>query len=419
MNRKIGIVAKNFIDWSGGVDLITYIANGLALNPNYHLSLLLPDSADSTQTRIEDYSSLKSTRGNFLSRLKSSTQKSNREYKKEELQDLVFALNKRVEIVYYPNSPRGFINRIEKLRLKAVIPTTLPYGSGFPVPWVGYIWDFQHKYFPEYFNEHEKIERDKIFLNTLTEAPAIIVNSQQIKKDVTKFYPDFNDYKKIIVLPFAPSLKPSWLDIDYMAVHKKYTLPERYIMVANQFWIHKDHLTVIAAMKYLASNALFKDVHLVCTGKMEEPRVASYIEKVKQAASSKELGDKVHFLGYLPKEDQLAIMKNAATVIQPTLYEGGPGGGAAYNAVALGIPLIASDIDVNKEIKADNVTLYKTGSPKDLALKIKSVLKKPWRTPIDSELLNRSRKNQQELSKALVASVEVAIKNFKHREVKL
>ena len=46
------------------------------------------------------------------------------------------------------------------------------------------------------------------------------------------------------------------------------------------------------------------------------------------------------------------MMREAVAVVQPTSFEGGPGGGSVFDAVALGVPTIVSDIPVNREIEA-------------------------------------------------------------------
>lgn len=44
---------------------------------------------------------------------------------------------------------------------------------------------------------------------------------------------------------------------------------------------------------------------------------------------AKKLGieSKIKILGHIPKLEQIELIKNCIAVIQPTLFEGGPGGG--------------------------------------------------------------------------------------------
>jgi glycosyltransferase involved in cell wall biosynthesis len=81
--------------------------------------------------------------------------------------------------------------------------------------------------------------------------------------------------------------------------------------------------------------------------------------------------DDIKIVGHIPKLDQISLLKQSSAVIQPTLFEGGPGGGAAYDAIALGKPLIVSDIPVNLEIeKDDRVFFFRSKDVGDLVLKM-------------------------------------------------
>jgi hypothetical protein len=59
--------------------------------------------------------------------------------------------------------------------------------------------------------------------------------------------------------------------------------------------------------------------------------------------------------GVIPKRHQVELVKGATALIQPTLFEGGPGG--------LSVPLhdtlvLDSDIPVNREIRSDDVLFF-------------------------------------------------------------
>ena len=65
--------------------------------------------------------------------------------------------------------------------------------------------------------------------------------------------------------------------------------------------------------------------------------------------------DRVQILGLIPKRDQIELLKHSCALIQPTLFEGGPGGGAVYEAFSLRVPAIVSDIPINRELPADDL----------------------------------------------------------------
>ena len=57
-----------------------------------------------------------------------------------------------------------------------------------------------------------------------------------------------------------------------------------------------------------------------------------------------------------------SAISNAKAVLQPTLFEGGRGGGAGPLALSLGTPCILSDINVNLELKGQYGTIFHTAA---------------------------------------------------------
>ena len=81
-------------------------------------------------------------------------------------------------------------------------------------------------------------------------------------------------------------------------------------------------------------------------------------------------------LGNINKDDQIELLKNSLAVVQPTSYEGGPGGFSAYEAIAYKKYLLLSDIPVNKEAKGKNVIFFKNNSSNQLLKKLISIINK-------------------------------------------
>ena len=172
--------------------------------------------------------------------------------------------------------------------------------------------------------------------------------------------------QQIINLPFAPVLQLIWLNDSL-----NYAFKKPYYLVSNQFWIHKDHKTVFKAIKILKNKNINIDV--ICTGETHDYRHPDLFKSLENLLKDLKIQSHVHILGYIEKSKQISLMKNAIAVIQPTLFEGGPGGGAVFDALSLGVRVIISDIEVNKEIpSSEQVIFFKTGSETDLAEKMET-----------------------------------------------
>jgi glycosyltransferase involved in cell wall biosynthesis len=246
-----------------------------------------------------------------------------------------------------------------------------------------------------------------MFSGLLRDAKAVIVNSQAVKYDIDKYYPEYRC--RIFPLPFAPVPLPGWFDQDPDKYKKKYNLPDRYFMISNQFWIHKSHITAFEALCKFKKIFPASDIHIVCTGETGDYRFPKYFTSLKSRIDELHISDSIRYLGYIPKNDQLQIMRGAIAVLQPTLYEGGPGGGAVYDAVAMGIPSICSDIPVNKEIEGENLYFFRAGSSDDMTEKMLTLLKGSVGRPSREKLMEKGYQRAGRLGNALLEAIEFVV----------
>jgi glycosyltransferase involved in cell wall biosynthesis len=205
-----------------------------------------------------------------------------------------------------------------------------------------WIFDFQHKFLPELFSKDEIIRRDNEFRLMAEKANNIVVSGLTAQKHFQQFYPNY--FGNIHVLSFASIFNIERLPSQDFLV-KKYNIKSEYFLVSNQFWIHKNHWVVLKAVKKL------KDSGHTCliffTGKEYEPRNPNYVKDLKNFIDENGLNDFVQFLGFIPREDQLGLMKHCKAVIQPSKFEGW--GTVVEDAKTLNIPIILSDIEVHWE----------------------------------------------------------------------
>ncbi|MBE7177525.1 MAG: glycosyltransferase family 4 protein, partial [Mucilaginibacter polytrichastri] len=87
--------------------------------------------------------------------------------------------------------------------------------------------------------------------------------------------------------------------------------------------------------------------------------------------------DRIIFPGYIYGDDTNILMKNAYAYVQPSLIEGlSP---VILTVMALGTPLLCSDIKENTFITKDNAITFESGSIESLAGKLKYLLAEPER----------------------------------------
>jgi glycosyltransferase involved in cell wall biosynthesis len=130
-------------------------------------------------------------------------------------------------------------------------------------------------------------------------------------------------------------------------------------MVAR-FYKPKDHKTIVDAV------LLVPGLHVIFAGEGELE------QDVRDYARAKGMDGRIHFLGY--RSDIPSLLKTCDVYVHSSYSEGF--GLSVVEAMACGIPVIASDVDGLSEIVQDKKSglLFKCADAKDLADKIRSVL---------------------------------------------
>jgi glycosyltransferase involved in cell wall biosynthesis len=236
--------------------------------------------------------------------------------------------------------------------LDVLLPAGFPLGAHFPIPWVGFIDDFQYKYFPQYYTAAFRAKRDRFLARMACEPKAVIMLSRNAADDARKFLPHLE--AEMVPIPFAAAPAEDWL-VEQLGVARQYGVGPRYFMISNQFWVSKRHRVAFAAFERLARED--EGVQLVCTGRIEDHRDPGHFPGLLKFIADHDLAKRICILGFIPKLDQIALMKRCIAVIQATEFEGTPGGLSIYDAISLGVRTIVSDIPVNREIE-EWVTSY-------------------------------------------------------------
>lgn len=219
--------------------------------------------------------------------------------------------------------------------------------SAGPVP-IYWIYDFQHKFYPELFSEEEIKRRDKNFDRIALNAKHIVVSSNNSADHFRKYYP--NSKASLHVFHFS-SIISDYSFITEEQIRTKFELKRPFFIVCNQFWKHKNHSTVIKAYSKLTET---KNVDLVFTGKYNEND--EYFNSLKKEIQLLQNSKNIHFTGFINREEQLALMRNSIAVIQPSLFEGWST--VVEDAKALEKPLLLSDLEVHREQVKKNALFF-------------------------------------------------------------
>jgi len=268
---------------------------------------------------------------------------------------------KSVFIGEQPNRAE-WLEGTKDLRLDVIIPvrdyTVYDVESAF----VGWIPDFQHFRLPELFDPSEIEFRNKFFSAIAEKSNVVLVSSESARLDFEQFFPDHAEKAQVA---HFPSLLWTIDHKDDSATLRRFQLPEKFALVANQFWRHKNHRILPAALSLLKRRGL--EIDLVVTGlpaDYRDPENKPLSEFFQQCAEQGTVAS-IHFLGQVPYSDLIAIMRAAALIIQPSFFEGWST--SIEDSKALGRPLICSDIPVHREQVPDALGFFDPEKPEMLA----------------------------------------------------
>ncbi len=400
--KRIAINAAGFSGWGGGIDFVRILLNALASIPSEtfeYFIFIQVDSPVSTHYCCKIGKIIKT----ILNVLPAKKQENvNRHV------DLFLSAFENIDgnfnIIFYHEHELEYF--LKKLNIDLYLPIPPSRNRSFlPIKQIGYLYDFQHEYYPQFFSANEVKKRRECFEFILKSFDVILVNARAVADDIKKFYPLCT--KTIVVLPFAAAPVALWFEsYDVSELRQKYKLPQTYFMISNQFWQHKSHITAFQALKMLDRD----DVHIVCTGNTSDYRAPDYFGQLSDEIKRLNLGKRIHFLGHISKIEQINIMKNALAVLQPTLFEGGPGGGSVYDAVALGVPSIVSNIAVNREIDDHTVIFFNVGDASDMAVKMDQILNGNYLRIAGQEAAANGLRRTKSLNDVLVNAINMALR---------
>lgn len=262
-----------------------------------------------------------------------------------------------------------------KHRVKYVFPLR-PFGflKLFGITPISWIADFQHCHYPAFFEKKEIEVRNANFRQIAKANTPLVLSSNDALKDFRTFFS--RDRGNVFVVHFTSYIEDELLKLESFNqedILKSYGLTTgNYAVICNQFWKHKNHIVVLEAIRILKKKMPRIKLQFVFTGELSDRRNPEYMEEVNLLLNDAAVRDSVKVLGFIDRMSQLCIMKNAAFLIQPSLFEGWST--VVEDAKVLNMRMILSDIAVHIEQKNENSILFQKNDPEDLAESINKLL---------------------------------------------
>jgi glycosyltransferase involved in cell wall biosynthesis len=223
-------------------------------------------------------------------------------------------------------APRSSSHR--RFRAFGVNAFYCPFGDIRRVPShygvIAWIADLLHRDYPQTLTAQEIAWREGYYRLLRNGTDAIQVNSRFTSERLSFSYGI--DPSRIFVTYLAPR--------KFSADRKQENLKPYFLYPAN-YWVHKNHETLLVAYAHYLSQMPEGSFDLRLTGAPDQQML-----RLQSLAVSLGLNGHVHFEGFLETQRFSELASGATALIFPSLYEGF--GMPVTEAMLLGVPVIAS-----------------------------------------------------------------------------
>lgn len=281
----------------------------------------------------------------------------------------------------------------EEHAIDVVFESAMFYGRRFPIPVIAWLSDFQHRHLPHLFGKLSYWRRELGFRAQIASGRSIMVSSEDARTDCERFYP--SSVGRTAVVRFAVPADLDSAAVDLLQIVRHYDLPEHFYYLPNQFWKHKNHRVVINALHILKQQG--KHVVVAASGKPVDPRHPRHYQEIQSLVATLGLTRNFRFLGMVPRQHLIALMRACAALINPSSFEGWST--PVEEARALGVPMLLSNLRVHREQVGDTAQFFAEDSAEQLAALL----------TVNAELSIASRRERE---KAAAEAAEHRVRQF-------
>ena len=273
------------------------------------------------------------------------------------------------KLVYRSIGRDWLLERALRRKRIDVLSHSEPLGPRATIPCIGWIADFQYLRLPEFFTDDARRMHEAFTARVLDGCARIVLSSKAAQEDLCQVAPDALARSRILHFVSGP---PQGMQLpDAATIASTYGVREPYVLLPNQFWAHKNHGVVLAALEVLVgrgSRAL-----VLATGNPRDYRQPGHFATLMEEAKRRGVENDFRVLGVVPYPDLMGLMRDAAAVINPSFFEGWST--TVEEAKSMGKLVLLSDIPVHREQAPGRARYFNPRDPEDVADAIEEALR--------------------------------------------
>jgi glycosyltransferase involved in cell wall biosynthesis len=240
----------------------------------------------------------------------------------------------------------GLERLLKAAHAEAVFEVGQYYGARFDLPVIAWIPDLQHRYMPEMFTRVNWWRRELAFRMQIRSGRTLMVSSDTARGDLERFYPSARG--RTHVVRFAIDLDIARYRDRETEVRAAYSLAGRFLFLPNQFWRHKNHAVIVAALARLKREGALELVPpIMLSGSAQDIRNPTHFADLMAEARAAGVESHFRYLGFIPYDHVLGLASCCDALINPSRFEGWST--PIEEAKAVGAPLMLSDIPIHRE----------------------------------------------------------------------
>lgn len=260
-------------------------------------------------------------------------------------------------------------------------PNILPLP--FDGPTVITVHDLSWIRFPEAHPPERVRAMNKYFQPGLERAALILTDSEFVKSELIEVFGVKPEHIRPVLLGVEKLFHPRSPEQTYSLLNAHRLIYGQYLLAVGTLEPRKNLAVALQAFMQLAPG-MRKRFPMVLVG-MKGWHTSALEQQIAPLVAAGE----VRQLGYLPREDLAKIIAGATTLIYPSIYEGF--GLPPLEAMACGVPVIASNVSSLPEVVGDTGLLIDPHDVDGVARAIKTLVEDPeLRQQLARKALERS-----------------------------